>query len=130
MLCISRTLSRVLTLPYGEYGRKKARTFVQALLSKMAVREGFEPSIRCRIHTFQACSFSLSDTSPNFSLPPEAATGRYYMESWLNGQAEFLLYVLFAQRANNWRPGGVVSRRFMDVKKPVFSYRLSYQIWR
>ena len=35
---------------------------------KMAVREGFEPSIRCRIHTFQACSFSYSDTSPNFGL--------------------------------------------------------------
>ena len=35
---------------------------------KMAVREGFEPSIRCRIHTFQACSFSHSDTSPNFGL--------------------------------------------------------------
>ena len=32
--------------------------------SRMAVREGFEPSIRCRIHTFQACSFSHSDTSP------------------------------------------------------------------
>ena len=30
----------------------------------MAEREGFEPSIRCRIHTFQACSFSHSDTSP------------------------------------------------------------------
>ncbi len=25
---------------------------------------GFEPPIRCRIHTFQACSFSHSDTSP------------------------------------------------------------------
>ena len=35
---------------------------------KMAVREGFEPSIRCRIHTFQACSFSHSDTSPFFEL--------------------------------------------------------------
>ena len=34
----------------------------------MAVREGFEPSIRCRIHTFQACSFSHSDTSPFFDL--------------------------------------------------------------
>ena len=34
----------------------------------MAVREGFEPSIRCRIHTFQACSFSHSDTSPFFEL--------------------------------------------------------------
>ena len=31
----------------------------------MAEREGFEPSIRgYRIHTFQACSFNHSDTSP------------------------------------------------------------------
>ena len=30
----------------------------------LAEREGFEPSIRCRIHTFQACSFNHSDTSP------------------------------------------------------------------
>ena len=31
----------------------------------LAEREGFEPSIRgYRIHTFQACSFSRSDTSP------------------------------------------------------------------
>jgi hypothetical protein len=32
--------------------------------SFVAEREGFEPSIRCRIHTFQACSFDRSDTSP------------------------------------------------------------------
>ena len=32
---------------------------------EMAEREGFEPSIRgYRIHTFQACSFNHSDTSP------------------------------------------------------------------
>ena len=30
----------------------------------MAEREGFEPSIRCRIHTFQACAFDHSATSP------------------------------------------------------------------
>ncbi len=30
----------------------------------LAEREGFEPSIRCRIHAFQACSFNRSDTSP------------------------------------------------------------------
>ncbi len=35
----------------------------------MAEREGFEPSIRdYRIHTFQACSFNHSDTSPNSCL--------------------------------------------------------------
>ena len=33
----------------------------------LAEREGFEPSIRCRIHTFQACSFNHSDTSPDIS---------------------------------------------------------------
>ena len=37
----------------------------------MAEREGFEPSIRdYRIHTFQACSFNHSDTSPDFILFP------------------------------------------------------------
>ena len=30
----------------------------------VAVREGVEPSIPCDIHTFQACSFGHSDTSP------------------------------------------------------------------
>ena len=34
----------------------------------LAVEEGFEPSIRCRIHTFQACSFDHSDTQPNSTL--------------------------------------------------------------
>lgn len=42
---------------------------------------GFEPPIRCRIHTFQACSFSHSDTSP-YCLAAHLgwATGRYYRE--------------------------------------------------
>jgi hypothetical protein len=30
----------------------------------LAVREGFEPSKPFDLHTFQACSFSHSDTSP------------------------------------------------------------------
>ncbi len=47
--------------------KQKALTFPSGLCN-LAVREGFEPSIRCRIHTFQACSFSHSDTSPNFGL--------------------------------------------------------------
>ncbi|MEN9425249.1 MAG: hypothetical protein RL122_2632 [Pseudomonadota bacterium] len=33
----------------------------------MAEKEGFEPSIRYRIHTFQACSFDHSDTFPQDS---------------------------------------------------------------
>ncbi len=50
--------------PLSETIKEKARTFVRALALNMAVRGGFEPPIRCRIHTFQACSFSHSDTSP------------------------------------------------------------------
>ena len=47
--------------------RKMSGRIFQTLISiykKLAEREGFEPSIRCRIHTFQACSFDRSDTSP------------------------------------------------------------------
>ena len=61
--------TRDLTLPRtlaGISDTKKAALLQLSL--KMAVREGFEPSIRCRIHTFQACSFSHSDTSPFFDL--------------------------------------------------------------
>ncbi len=46
----------------------------------MAVREGFEPSIRCRIHTFQACSFSHSDTSPIFDCA--AALNSHLLSLW------------------------------------------------
>ena len=53
---------------------KKSPYFRTSSFSNMAVREGFEPSIRCRIHTFQACSFSHSDTSP-YCLPVVDGTG-------------------------------------------------------
>ena len=42
------------------------RTPSEEVYINVAVREGFEPSIRFRIHTFQACSFNHSDTSPIF----------------------------------------------------------------
>ena len=45
-------------------GAKKPANQAGFLL--LAEREGFEPSIRYkRIHTFQACSLSHSDTSPD-----------------------------------------------------------------
>ena len=49
----------------------------------MAEREGFEPSIRYkRIHTFQACSLSHSDTSPKPGIKilvlPNRSIGRDY----------------------------------------------------
>ena len=48
------------TLPFKLLGDFRNSNF------KMAEREGFEPSIRgYRIHTFQACSFDRSDTSPD-----------------------------------------------------------------
>ncbi|PBD67154.1 hypothetical protein CK506_11220 [Klebsiella pneumoniae] len=56
--------------PAGATCEKKARTCVRALLK-----------IWRRIHTFQACSFSHSDTSP-YCLAAHLgwATGRYYRE--------------------------------------------------
>ncbi len=54
--------------PRGDCARKQKALMFPSGLCNLAVREGFEPSIRCRIHTFQACSFSHSDTSPNFGL--------------------------------------------------------------
>ena len=40
---------------------------IRVLINIMAVREGFEPSKRFRLHTFQACAFDHSATSPYFS---------------------------------------------------------------
>ena len=49
-------------------------------VTALAEREGFEPSMRCRIHTFQACSFDRSDTSPGWrwlaAHGPSAKLGR------------------------------------------------------
>ena len=58
----------------GDYKRKKPVLSYRLLSEMMAVRGGFEPPIRCRIHTFQACSFSHSDTSPH-CLPDVVGTG-------------------------------------------------------
>ena len=48
--------------PPGVHYAKKSSHFRTSSSLNMAVRGGFEPPIRCRIHTFQACSFSHSDT--------------------------------------------------------------------
>ena len=73
--------SGVLIPPKACNMRKKSPHFHASSSSNMAVRGGFEPPIRCRIHTFQACSFSHSDTSP-YCLAAHLgwATGRYYRE--------------------------------------------------
>ena len=67
--------------PGGVQQAKKSPYLRTSSSSNMAVRGGFEPPIRCRIHTFQACSFSHSDTSPYcFAAHLGWATGRYYRE--------------------------------------------------
>ncbi len=38
----------------------------------MAERKGFEPLIRCRIHTFQACAFDHSAISPEINSSANA----------------------------------------------------------
>ena len=58
----------------GGYKRKEPVLSYRLSSEMMAVRGGFEPPIRCRIHTFQACSFSHSDTSPH-CLPVINGTG-------------------------------------------------------
>ena len=69
--------------------RKKSSHFRTSSFLNMAVRGGFEPPIRCRIHTFQACSFSHSDTSPNF-LSSIAGTGANLGKSALKVNKLFL----------------------------------------
>ena len=63
--------------------RKKSSHFRTSSSLNMAVRGGFEPPIRCRIHTFQACSFSHSDTSPNcFAAKPHGWQRGATIGSW------------------------------------------------
>ena len=65
-----------------EISRKRVVTVSRAFslfnllfFNQLAEREGFEPSIRySRIHTFQACSFNHSDTSPEFAAPAFAGS--------------------------------------------------------
>ncbi len=75
--------------PWCAICEKKSSHFRTSSFLNMAVRGGFEPPIRCRIHTFQACSFSHSDTSPNF-LSNIAGTGANLGKSALKVNKLFL----------------------------------------
>ncbi len=70
----------------GKCFPKAKKPTIRSVFCNLAVREGFEPSIRCRIHTFQACSFSHSDTSPNFHclkwLSEHAARASCRLRRW------------------------------------------------
>ena len=59
--------------------RKKQAPLIsgQGLAQKLAVREGFEPSMPFDIHAFQACSFDHSDTSPGIDTMSTKAEGAY-----------------------------------------------------
>ena len=59
------------------------------ILKDFAERKGFEPSIRCRIHTFQACSFNHSDTSLNILMNP-VFNGRAKIKVRRSGTEYFL----------------------------------------
>src|SRR5690606_19798891 len=48
--------------------RRSRDLMVESRLRTMAVTEGFEPSVACTTHAFQACSFGRSDTSPGNNL--------------------------------------------------------------
>ena len=69
--------------PWSAICEKKSSHFRTSFSLNMAVRGGFEPPIRCRIHTFQACSFSHSDTSPNcFATKPHGWQRGATIGSW------------------------------------------------
>ena len=69
--------------PWSAICEKKSSHFRTSSSLNMAVRGGFEPPIRCRIHTFQACSFSHSDTSPNcFATKPHGWQRGATIGSW------------------------------------------------
>ncbi len=84
----------------GEYKRKKPVLSYRLSSEIMAVRGGFEPPIRCRIHTFQACSFSHSDTSP-CCHPDAAGTGANVGKSGTSVNHLFQLISAFRQTSNN-----------------------------
>ena len=78
--------------PWSAICEKKSSHFRTSFSLNMAVRGGFEPPIRCRIHTFQACSFSHSDTSPN----------------------------CFAARPHRWQRGATIGSWSETVKKNLY----------
>ena len=83
-------------LPAGRNMRKKSPHLHASSSLNMAVREGFEPSIRCRIHTFQACSFSHSDTSP-YCRSSAAGTGANLGKTARCVNANFMFLVHLAK---------------------------------
>ncbi len=63
-ICVSIKVLELWAKPKPQAAETSFQWIIYAL---MAEREGFEPSIRCRIHTFQACAFDHSAISPQSS---------------------------------------------------------------
>ncbi len=88
--------------------KAKGPVLRRGLLLYLAVREGFEPSIRCRIHTFQACSFSHSDTSPNFYflkwLSEHAARASCRLRRWAASRSPHQIFVCSLTCSANTSP--------------------------
>ena len=85
----------------------------------MAEREGFEPSVRFwRTHTFQACSFDRSDTSPEMQCPASAGRAR---ESLYQGRGDRNAMIPYrqdsAEELGKTLPAFLVAhRRIADVE--------------
>ncbi len=63
--------------------RKKKLALSYELFFEYGGEGGIRTPIRCRIHTFQACSFSHSDTSPNcFATKPHGWQRGATIGSW------------------------------------------------
>ena len=67
-------------------------------IGPMAERGGFEPPMPFGIHTFQACSFDRSDTSPqNHPTPGYSFTSRSRI--WRDTEAPVCVHTRFHERA-------------------------------
>jgi hypothetical protein len=79
----------------------------------VAEREGFEPSIRCRIHTFQACAIDHSAISPIFDHADNAKPRRI---------------IDIAFRRNGLLAGGRCCQRFELVPTLVYLLQLGVDL--
>ena len=101
---------------------KKAPCFRMGLFLYMAVREGFEPSMPFDIHTFQACSFGHSDTSPKLIV---AYLAEYFASSpsaRLRARRRFALLISNIapdQRARTLQKGGGRCKFISEIFPPV-----------
>ena len=89
---------RVLTGPLPTNKSKRGLDFHPSpFCFYLAVREGFEPSIRFLVYTLSRRAPSATQTPHRVRYSASVATGRYYRETAARGQENFRRFVSGAQ---------------------------------